>query len=100
MSAQDENNERLAKQGKSVVKKDFYINSSDILFKGVFLGYDWNTISGWMQQAGMHGEDGDGYFVICRNGKEMGHSEEMVKIVEAILNEVSPTFSELKVIDD
>ena len=92
----DAHTAQLAKQGDKVVKENKYINNSDLLFRGVFLGYDWNTICDWISKNGVYGEDGAGYAYISRDGEY--NPEEFQHIVTSILDEAQK--DELKVIDD
>ena len=85
----------LIKQGESVVKQMKYIDNTDIHSKGVFLGYDWNTICNWISKNGVYGEDGDGYTFISREGTY--EPQEFQNIITAILDEADE--DELKVID-
>lgn len=99
----DSHTAQLAKQGEKVTKVTAYINSSDLLFKGVFLGHNWNTICNWTQQNGLHSEDGAGFFYINRATDTGGEftplePQEMQDIVNTILDETS--VDTLKVIED
>jgi len=75
----------IKEQGRKVVKQAKYIDNSDIKFKGVFLGYDWNTICNWVRDNELYGEDNDGSTMIYRD--EVYEPKEFQEIITAILDE-------------
>ena len=71
--------------GKTVVKQAKYIENTDIRYKGVFLGYDWNTICNWVRDNELYGVDVSGSTMIFRD--EVYEPKEFQEIITAILDE-------------
>lgn len=85
---------------KFIIKPKFTIVNSDLNHVGEKLGYDWNTICDLLQQNGLNGEDGSGYFSISKGTAEANkYPEEICNIFNKIFDD-NPECKTLYVMDD
>lgn len=81
-----------------IITPKFAIVNSDLCAVGESMGYDWNTICDWLQEADLQGSDGSGFFIISQKPVKSYRSE-----VNNIFNKIfedNPECKELYVMDD
>lgn len=81
------------------IEQIWTMKSTDILFTGQKLGYDWNALCNEVSNAGLHGEDGSGYTMMARDEIEELGSEPLKAIFRHIFAE-HPSMDEVTIIDE
>jgi len=75
--------------GRNVIKDTQYIIIGDIADKGIYLGYDGNTIIDLAMDAGIYGEDGAGYTYITRDELSYYKNKDLQRVLLSILDEAN-----------
>jgi hypothetical protein len=81
------------------IRKEYILDSTDILFAAQAAGHDWNQACDWTRQCDMYAQDGAGYFYIfhSKTGEDCGIPE-LQAVIDSILDEENLT--EVKVVED
>jgi len=81
------------------LEQNWTCDSSDINSHGETLGYDWNSICGWMQECEIYGQDGEGSCAIyhSKTGDTVAN-EDLQKIIDSLLD--TENIDECEVIDE
>lgn len=81
------------------IEQIWTMKSTDILFTGQKLGYDWNFLCREVSREGLHGQDGSGYTTMAREEIEDLASEALKAIFCHIFAE-HPSMDEVTIIDN
>lgn len=81
------------------IEQIWTMKSTDILFTGRKLGYDWNALCDEVRNEGLHGQDGSGSTSVHRDEIEELDSEPLKVIFRHIFAE-HPSMDEVTIIDE